>query len=71
MNMRKKYQSEILMVLHQDADALHRIGAISDDEMRQWDIDCLTPEVTRPTATLRLTGNSPPSKIWCQTPFLQ
>jgi DNA-binding transcriptional regulator YiaG len=39
--MKRKYQSEILMVLHQDAQARHRIGAMSDEEMLQWDKDCL------------------------------
>jgi hypothetical protein len=44
--MEKKYQSEILMVLHQDAVGLHQLGIISDDEMRQWDEGCLVPEPT-------------------------
>jgi DNA-binding transcriptional regulator YiaG len=39
--MKKKYQSEILMVCHQDAEALHRIGAITDEEMAEYDRDCL------------------------------
>jgi DNA-binding transcriptional regulator YiaG len=39
--MEKKYQSEILMVCHQDAEALHRIGAITDEEMAEYDRDCL------------------------------
>jgi DNA-binding transcriptional regulator YiaG len=39
--MEKKYQSELLMVLHQDAEALHAIGAIDDAEMHEWDKDCL------------------------------
>jgi DNA-binding transcriptional regulator YiaG len=42
--MAKKYQSEQLMVCHQDAEALYRIGAISEAEMRQFDEDCLVPE---------------------------
>jgi DNA-binding transcriptional regulator YiaG len=39
--LKKKYQSEILKVCHQDAEALHRIGAITDDEMAEYDRDCL------------------------------
>jgi DNA-binding transcriptional regulator YiaG len=39
--MEKKYQSEILMVCHQDAEALRRIGAITDEEMAEYDRDCL------------------------------
>jgi len=37
----KKYESEALMVLHQDAEGLHRLGIISDTEMREFDEDCL------------------------------
>jgi hypothetical protein len=29
------------MVCHQDAEALHRIGAITDEEMAEYDRDCL------------------------------
>jgi DNA-binding transcriptional regulator YiaG len=39
--MKKTYQNEILMVCHQDAEALHRIGAITDEEMAEYDRDCL------------------------------
>ena len=42
--MHKKYQSELLMVLHQDAESLHRIGALTDTEMREFDEDCLREE---------------------------
>jgi putative transcriptional regulator len=41
MNVDKKYQSEQLMVCHQDAEALYKIGAISKAEMRKFDEDCL------------------------------
>jgi len=40
----KKYQSEALMVLHQDAEGLHRLGIISDAEMREYDEGCLVKE---------------------------
>jgi DNA-binding transcriptional regulator YiaG len=40
----KKYQSEALMVLHQDAEGLHRLGIISDAEMREYDEGCLVQE---------------------------
>jgi hypothetical protein len=48
--MHKKYQSELLMVLHQDAISLHRIGALSDTEMREFDEDCLLREEQPPAA---------------------
>jgi len=40
----KKYGSEALMVIHQDAEGLHRLGIISDAEMREFDEDCLVKE---------------------------
>jgi DNA-binding transcriptional regulator YiaG len=46
--MAKKYQSEQLMICHQDAEALYRIGAISEAEMREFDKDCLVPEPKAP-----------------------
>jgi DNA-binding transcriptional regulator YiaG len=42
--MKKKYQSEQLMVCHQDAEALYQIGAITEAQMREFDKDCLVPE---------------------------
>jgi DNA-binding transcriptional regulator YiaG len=42
--MKKKYQSEQLMVCHQDAEALYQIGAITEAQMREFDKECLVPE---------------------------
>jgi hypothetical protein len=42
--MKRKYQSELLGVLHQDACADYQLGIISEDEMREYDEDCLVPE---------------------------
>ena len=39
--MKKKYQSEILEVLHGMAEDLHQIGAITDDRMAEYTRDCL------------------------------
>jgi DNA-binding transcriptional regulator YiaG len=44
MEWKGKYKSEILMVCHMDAQAMHKIGAISDKEMREYDKDCLVQE---------------------------
>ena len=55
----KKYQSEILEVIHQDAEGLHRLGIISDAEMKEYDEGCLVqepksvPKVVAPTKTGR------------------
>ncbi len=40
----KKYQSEALKVIHQDAEGLHRLGIISDKEMQEYDQGCLVQE---------------------------
>jgi len=44
----KKYESEALMVIHQQAEGLHRLGIISDAEMKEYDEGCLVhePETT-------------------------
>ena len=40
----KKYQSDILKVIHQDAKGMHRLGIISDAEMEDFDKGCLVKE---------------------------
>jgi len=35
MEWKGKYKSEILMVCHMDAKAMHEVGAISDKKMRE------------------------------------
>jgi DNA-binding transcriptional regulator YiaG len=42
--MEKRYKSEIMMVLHGMAEGLFEIGAISEQEMLEWDRDCLVQE---------------------------
>ena len=42
--MEKKYESEALMVCHQSAEALYRLGVIDADEMREFDEGCLAQE---------------------------
>jgi putative transcriptional regulator len=41
--MKKKYTSEILEVIHQDAQGLYDIGAIDATRMREFDEMCLAP----------------------------
>ena len=40
--MAKKYRSEILASLHETMEALHEIGAIDQQTMREFDVACLT-----------------------------
>jgi DNA-binding transcriptional regulator YiaG len=42
--MERKYQSEALMVSHQSAKSLFRLGIIDTDEMREYDEVCLVQE---------------------------
>jgi DNA-binding transcriptional regulator YiaG len=51
--MKKKYQSEQLMICHQDAEALYQIGAITEAQMREFDKDCLVPEPVRQVSGTR------------------
>ena len=39
-----KYKSEIYEVVHQDAVEMYKIGAISEDRMREYDKKCLVQE---------------------------
>ena len=41
MEWKGKYESELLMVLHTDAQSMYKAGVISDKEMREYDRDCL------------------------------
>ena len=49
--MWKKYESEALMVCHQSAEGLHRLGIISDAEMREYDEGCLIQEPEKTPTT--------------------
>jgi DNA-binding transcriptional regulator YiaG len=42
--MKKKYASEALMVCHQSAESLLRLGIIDTDEMREFDEGCFVRE---------------------------
>jgi len=39
-----KYKSEIYEVVHRDAVEMFKIGAISEDKMREYDKKCLIQE---------------------------
>jgi DNA-binding transcriptional regulator YiaG len=42
--MGKVYESDLLGVIHEMAEDLHQIGAISDARMRECDKNCLVRE---------------------------
>jgi DNA-binding transcriptional regulator YiaG len=41
MEWKGKYKSELLMVIHQDAQAMYEVGGISDKSMKEYDRECL------------------------------
>jgi hypothetical protein len=41
--MIEKYKSELLGVLHQEARENLKVGAITEERMREYDRDCLVP----------------------------
>jgi DNA-binding transcriptional regulator YiaG len=51
--MKEKYQTELLGALHETAMGLHKIGVISNEEMREYNKDCLSPD----SKSARLTEN--------------
>jgi DNA-binding transcriptional regulator YiaG len=54
MNVKKKYQSEISMIVHQDAEGMYQLGIIDDARMREFDKDCLVqePEAAKETTKM-------------------
>ena len=42
--MKKKYESEMLQVIHEDMKGIHELGIIDDERMREFDKMCLTQE---------------------------
>ena len=53
----KKYQSEISKVVYQDAKAMHRVGIISDERMREYDEMCLV----KPAASVTRNSTQKPT----------
>ncbi|MCL2809091.1 MAG: hypothetical protein FWD24_03365 [Treponema sp.] len=58
MEWQGKYKSELLMVCHMDAKAMHKVGAINDKEMKKYDRDCLINSKAEKTS-LVYTDNNP------------
>jgi DNA-binding transcriptional regulator YiaG len=54
-----KYKSKIFEVIHQDATANFEVGAISADEMREYDEMCLVREPEAAKETVEMEHISP------------
>lgn len=50
--MSKKYRSEAYAAIHETMEALHEVGAVNKQTMREFDETCLTP--TLPMAPERI-----------------
>ena len=49
--MKSKYESEMLQVIHENMKGLHKLGILSDAEMREFDNDCLVQDPKNPRKT--------------------
>jgi hypothetical protein len=53
------------MVCHQDAEAMYRLGFISDDRMKEFDEMCLAPSPNAPKKTHASIRQGPASVYAC------
>ncbi|MFT3756356.1 MAG: DNA-binding transcriptional regulator [Pseudoxanthomonas sp.] len=51
--MTKKYRSEALAAIHETMEALHEIGAVNKQTMREFDEACLAPIQPMPPERIR------------------
>lgn len=51
--MAKKYRSEAYAAIHETMEALHEVGAIGKQTMREFDETCLTPALPMPPERIR------------------
>jgi DNA-binding transcriptional regulator YiaG len=51
--MSRNYKSDIFRAIHEGAAAMYEVGAISDEEMREYDRDCLAPKALRASFPVR------------------
>ncbi|MDR1025517.1 MAG: XRE family transcriptional regulator [Treponema sp.] len=59
--MEKKYQSEISMIVHQDAEGMHQLGIIDDARMREFDKMCL---IRKPDQAPKSTPRQAPAPTY-------
>ena len=59
MEWKGTYKSELLMVCHMDAKAMHEVGAISDKVMLEYDRDCLVSTPKRNSKSTKAPNHKP------------
>ncbi|GHV84662.1 hypothetical protein AGMMS50230_02700 [Spirochaetia bacterium] len=57
--MKKKYESEQLMVIHQSAEVLFKLGLLDAAEMKEFDDDCLVHDPASPSTATSKQKSSP------------
>jgi DNA-binding transcriptional regulator YiaG len=62
--MKKKYESEALMVCHQSAESLLRMGIIDADEMREFDEGCLVSPPRKARVSKGATAAQKPVPVY-------
>jgi DNA-binding transcriptional regulator YiaG len=62
--MKKEYESEALMVCHQSAESLLRMGIIDTDEMKEFDEGCLVSPPRKACASKGATTTQKPVPVY-------
>jgi DNA-binding transcriptional regulator YiaG len=65
--MKKKYQSKILEAIHEEAQALYKVGAINDKEMQEFDASCLVPKKAKKAVAKSVFSShidAPPTTVY-------
>ncbi|EOZ4303758.1 helix-turn-helix domain-containing protein [Salmonella enterica] len=53
LRMSKKYRNEAYAAIHETMEALHEIGAVDKQTMRQFDESCLSPIIPMTSEKIR------------------
>ena len=53
MKTNKQYKSDAFAAIHESADALHQIGAINKQTMRQFDKACISEAIEIPASAIK------------------
>lgn len=64
--MAKKYRCDALAAIHETTEALHEIGAVDKQTMREFDDACLTPVHIFASAEIKAM---PPNWLWALSPW--
>ncbi|MDR1256377.1 MAG: hypothetical protein LBJ86_01360 [Spirochaetaceae bacterium] len=63
----ENYRDEMAMVIHEDATALYKAGALTEEEMREFDRECFVEEPERFPYTARRVSNRQPALYAAKT----